>query len=75
MCIMYDKIGSFCTISSTPSHPPCALARLGLARAYVMQNETVRAQVAYQDFITLWKEAGPDVPILREANAAYVKLQ
>ena len=51
-----------------------ALARLGLARAYAMQNETTRARAAYQDFLTLWKDADPDVPILKQAKAEYAKL-
>src|ERR1019366_9327698 len=41
-----------------------ALARLGLARAYAMQGNTTKARAAYQDFLTLWKNADPDVPIL-----------
>jgi tetratricopeptide (TPR) repeat protein len=51
------------------------LARLGLARAYALQGETARARAAYQDFLTLWKDADPDVPILKEAKAEYAKLQ
>jgi TolB-like protein/DNA-binding winged helix-turn-helix (wHTH) protein/tetratricopeptide (TPR) repeat protein len=52
-----------------------ALARLGLARAYAMQGDTVKARAAYQDFLTLWKDADPDVPILKEAKAEYAMLQ
>jgi DNA-binding winged helix-turn-helix (wHTH) protein/tetratricopeptide (TPR) repeat protein len=52
-----------------------ALARLGLARAYAMQGDTAKARAAYQDFLTLWKDADPDVPILREAKAEYAKLK
>jgi tetratricopeptide (TPR) repeat protein len=55
--------------------PTGALARLGLARAYVKQGDTARARTAYQDFLTLWKDADPDIPILKEAKAEYVKLQ
>ena len=51
------------------------LAHLGLARAYAMQGDTVRARAAYQDFLTLWKDADPDVPILKQAKAEYAKLQ
>ena len=51
-----------------------ALARLGLARAYVLQGETGRAKTAYQDFLTLWKDADPDIPILNEAKAEHAKL-
>jgi tetratricopeptide (TPR) repeat protein len=51
------------------------LARLGLARAYTMQGNTVKASAAYQDFLTLWKDADPDIPILKQAKAEYAKLQ
>jgi tetratricopeptide (TPR) repeat protein len=52
-----------------------ALARLGLARAYAVQGDTVKARAAYQDFLTLWTDADPDIPILKEAKAEYAKLQ
>ncbi len=52
-----------------------ALARLGLARAFAMQGDTAKAKTAYQDFLTLWKDADPDVPILKEAKAEYAKLR
>jgi ATP/maltotriose-dependent transcriptional regulator MalT len=55
--------------------PIGALAHLGLARAYVLQGDTAKAKVAYQDFLTLWKDADPDIPILKEAKAEYAKLQ
>ncbi len=51
-----------------------ALARLGLARAYAMQGDTAKARVAYQDFLTLWKDADPEIPILKQAKAEYAKL-
>jgi len=62
-----------------------ALAHLGLARANALQARTsqgadadaarVRALAAYKDFLTLWKDADPDIPILKEAKAEYAKLQ
>ena len=52
-----------------------ALARLGLARAYALQGDTAKARTAYQDFLTLWKDADPDIPILKQAKAEYAKLQ
>ena len=52
-----------------------ALAHLGLARAYAMQGDTVKARAAYQDFLTLWKDADPDIPILIAAKTEYAKLQ
>jgi serine/threonine protein kinase/tetratricopeptide (TPR) repeat protein len=53
-------------------HP---LSQLGLARSYVLQGETAKARTAYQDFLALWKDADPDIPILKEAKAEYAKLQ
>jgi predicted Zn-dependent protease len=52
-----------------------ALARLQLGRAYAMEGDTPKAKSAYQDFLTLWKEADPDIPILKEAKAEYEKLK
>jgi hypothetical protein len=48
---------------------------LGLARAYAFSGDTVKAKSAYQDFLGLWKDADPDIPILKEAKAEYAKLQ
>ena len=45
-----------------------ALARLGLARAYAMQGNNAKARAAYQDFLALWKNADPDIPLLQRAN-------
>ena len=52
-----------------------ALARLGLARAYALQGDTAKARGAYQDFLTLWKDADPDVPILKQARAENARLR
>jgi eukaryotic-like serine/threonine-protein kinase len=52
-----------------------ALAHLGLARAYVLQGDTAKAKAAYHDFLTLWKDADTDIPILKQAKAEYAKLQ
>jgi tetratricopeptide (TPR) repeat protein len=52
-----------------------ALARLGLARAYALQGDTAKAHTAYRDFLTLWKSADPDIPILTQAKSEYAKLQ
>jgi hypothetical protein len=57
------------------SDPIGALAHLGLARAYVLQGDTTKAKSAYLDFLTLWKDADPDIPILKQAKAEYAKLQ
>ena len=52
-----------------------ALARLGLARAYVLQGDSAKARTAYEDFLTLWKDADPDIPVLKQAKAEYAKLE
>ncbi|MGA7930660.1 MAG: protein kinase [Candidatus Sulfotelmatobacter sp.] len=52
-----------------------SLAHLQLGRAYAMAGDTAKAKSAYQDFLTLWKDADPDIPILKEAKAEYGKLQ
>jgi predicted Zn-dependent protease len=52
-----------------------ALARLQLGRAYAISSDTAKARAAYQDFLTLWKDADPDIPILRQAKAELAKLQ
>jgi eukaryotic-like serine/threonine-protein kinase len=57
------------------NNPIGAVARVGLARAYAMQGHTVRARATYQEFFNLWKDADPDIPILKEAKAEYAKLQ
>jgi tetratricopeptide (TPR) repeat protein len=55
--------------------PVMPLAKLGLARAYVIADDKARARVAYQDFLALWKDADPNVPLLREVKAEYARLQ
>ena len=57
------------------NEPIGALAYLGLARAYELQGDTTKTRVAYQDFFKLWKDADPDIPILKEAKAEYAKRQ
>ena len=57
-----------------------ALARLGVARAYALDAATDpaardKARTAYQNFLTLWKDADPDIPIHQQAKAEYAKLQ
>jgi eukaryotic-like serine/threonine-protein kinase len=57
------------------SDPIGALAHLQLARAFALSGDKVNSKNAYQDFLTLWKDADPDIPVLKQANAEYVKLQ
>jgi eukaryotic-like serine/threonine-protein kinase len=58
-----------------PTSPLYPLARLGSGRAYALQGDKAKAKSAYQDFFAMWKDADPDVPILKEAKAEYAKLQ
>jgi len=51
-----------------------ALAHLELGRAYALAGETSKAKASYKDFLTLWKDAASDVPILKQAKAEYEKL-
>jgi len=54
--------------------PVGALAHVQLSRAYVFSGDKTRAKSAYQDFLTLWKDADPDIPILKQAQAEYANL-
>jgi eukaryotic-like serine/threonine-protein kinase len=55
--------------------PIGVLAHLQLGRAYALQGDAAKAKAAYQDFLTLWKDADPDIPILKQAKAEFAKLQ
>ena len=54
--------------------PMDAMARLQLARALALSGDTVKAKSAYNDLFTLWKNADPDIPVLKEARAEYARL-
>jgi hypothetical protein len=58
-----------------PFDPFMSLSQLGLGRAYAVQGDMQKSRTAYQDFFALWKDADPDVPILKEAKAEYANLQ
>jgi eukaryotic-like serine/threonine-protein kinase len=74
-----DAVGQFQQVLSLRNYaatdPIMSLANLQLARTYAAQQNKSKAQAAYQDFFALWKDADPDVPLLREARAEYQKLQ
>ena len=57
------------------NYPLGALAHVGLARAYLLEGDKTKASAAYQDFLALWKDADPDIPIYKQAKAEYAKLQ
>ncbi len=58
-----------------PTAPAHALAHLGLARAYALAGDTSKARKAYQDFLALWKDADPDLPVLAKSRAEYARLK
>src|SRR5260370_18240835 len=60
---------------NAPSDPLMSFAHLGLGRAYALEGDSQKSRTAYQDFCALWKDADPDVPILKEAKAEYAKIQ
>ena len=51
------------------------VSQLDLARAYALQGDNAKAKRSYQDFLTIWKDADPDIPLLIQAKAEYAKLQ
>lgn len=57
------------------SDPVGAMARLELGRAFVLSGDKTKAKTAYQDFLTLWKDADPDIAILKQAKREYAKLK
>jgi serine/threonine protein kinase/tetratricopeptide (TPR) repeat protein len=59
----------------SPLGPTWVLSHLGLARAYSLKGDTAKARAAYEDFLALWKDADPDIPILRQAKGEYTKLK
>jgi DNA-binding winged helix-turn-helix (wHTH) protein/tetratricopeptide (TPR) repeat protein len=57
------------------SEPIGALARLELGRAFALAGDKAKAKTAYQDFLAIWKDADPDIPVLKQAKAEYSNLQ
>jgi eukaryotic-like serine/threonine-protein kinase len=57
------------------NEPIGALAHLQIGRAYAVQGDTEKAKAALQDFLTLWKDADPDIPILISAKSEYAQLK
>ena len=56
------------------NEPIGALATLGLAHAYLLQDDTANARAAYQNFFLLWENADSDIPVLKDAKTEYAKL-
>ena len=57
------------------NEPIGALAHLGLGRACALSSDSAKSRAAYQDFLALWKDADPDLPVLKESKAEYAKLR
>jgi tetratricopeptide (TPR) repeat protein len=57
-----------------PVSPWYVLARLGSARAYVLQGDVAKAKKSYQDLFAFWKDADPEMPLLKQAKAEYEKI-
>jgi serine/threonine protein kinase len=79
---LHDGTGAAAEFQRILSHRGAAswsieypLAQLNLGRAFAMQGSSTKARTAYQDFFTLWKNADPDIPILKQAKAEYARLQ
>jgi len=59
----------------SPLDAAYALARLGVGRALVLEGQTAKARATYQDFLAFWKDADPDIPVLKQAKEEYEKLK
>jgi eukaryotic-like serine/threonine-protein kinase len=74
-----DAAGEFSAILAhrgvDPLNPILVASQVGLARAYVLQRDVAKGRAAFEDFFTLWKNADPDIPILKQAKAEYAKLR
>jgi len=68
----FQKISNHSGVAG--NEPIGALAHLGLARAYALAGDPAKSKSAYQDFLALWKDADPEIPILKQAKAEYAKL-
>jgi tetratricopeptide (TPR) repeat protein len=71
--VEYQKIADHRGMN--PTSPLYVLARLGAGRAYALQGDNAKARAAYQDFFVFWKDADPDVPLLKQAKLEYEKLK
>jgi eukaryotic-like serine/threonine-protein kinase len=70
--VVPDAASSYSSLIHSPIGAP---ARLGLARAYALSGHTAKSKTAYRDFFTIWKNADPDIPILKQVKAEYAKLK
>ena len=61
--------------NASPADPAMSFAQLGLARSYAASGDIAKSRTAYQDFFALWKDADPDIPLIKQVQAEYAKLQ
>jgi len=75
----HDAAAEFSAILShrglSPLSPILVVSQLGLARAYAMQKDIAKSRATYDTFFANWKNADPDIPIVKQARAEYAKLQ
>jgi hypothetical protein len=73
-----EAVGEFQKILDHPgivfADPVRAVARLQIARALASAGDRTKARAAYQDYLTFWKDADPDIPLLKQAKTEYMKL-
>jgi hypothetical protein len=55
--------------------PLAILARVGMARGYALESDKANSRMAYQDFFALWKDAAPNIPLLKQAKAEYAEVK
>jgi tetratricopeptide (TPR) repeat protein len=72
---LLDMAPSIAIRVQIPFGPVESTAHLALARAYALQGDKAKSRMAYQDFLALWKDADPDIPLLRQAKEEYAKLK
>jgi eukaryotic-like serine/threonine-protein kinase len=74
-----DAAGEFSAVLAhrgvSPLSPILVMSQLGLARAYAMQKDVAKSHAAYATLFANWKNADPDLPILKQAKAEFAKLQ
>jgi hypothetical protein len=84
MCLRESASPDHLPASATEENPrqgrsqlgvPGVLARLQLGRSCVLSGDTAKAKSAYQDFLTLWKDADSEIPILKQAKTEYAQLK
>ena len=71
----WNSKSSWITLAVVLADPVGVMARLQLGRIFALSGNTAKAEVAYQDVLTIWKDADSDLPVINQAKAEYAKLQ